>query len=745
MRTTRTLSIVLFGFAALAARRAEAQQVTVLIDQTMMAVPANGTINCGGPKIGGSTMTAIDLKNTGGAQLSISNITMGGPQAAEFQISQFAPPVKLAPNTPLPMTITFAPLMMGTRTATMTIASNDQNNPNFTVNLVGTSGDPSISLDTGTAAFGNQRVNVPSMPQAINITNSGFGDLMITSIGTTGQAAKDFTVTDAKGNPIMPFTVKPMTSTPFNVTFTPSALGNRSAQIVVSSSDPNNPTRFVNVLGTGTMAMLSVMTPMGCPNCKLDFGDANIYAPSMPKTIVLQNAGNDAANVKSITFGKGQMSNFSLSLPPPLPAKIPAAVNGMNGTLSINVVALPLTLGAVMDSVTITTDDPNPGNATFTVPLTANGVGGSITATPNFADFGTWPTGKTSDPISIMLTNTGTADLNVMTMALAGNNPDVFTITPDPMAFMPTPLMPGMSLPLTITFSPVVAMTHSAQLVITTDDPKAKTLQIPLDGVGGTGPQVAFNPPSLDFGLVAVGATAGPTAITITNAGGSPLQINSLTLGGASPQAFAIDLMGPFTIQSMQSQKVMATFTPLTPGSQSATISLAIQGMMAPATYMLRGSGQAPMLGVAPQALDFGPVKVGATSASQTVNIKNGGSQPVVIATIKSTDAQFLVDTSATMFTLASQAQTSFAVTFTPSAAAPAMATINVNVMGGVGAALSIGAKGTGVSSGGGGGGGGGGRGGGGCSAAPAPVRTAWPLALFALAGLVVLRRRFRS
>ncbi|MEI6524309.1 MAG: endonuclease, partial [Bacteroidota bacterium] len=79
------------------------------------------------------------LKNLGTVQtLDISNITISGANASDYSIS--APssfPTTINASSNAPLTVVFTPSAAGTRTATITIASNDGVNPNYIINLYG--------------------------------------------------------------------------------------------------------------------------------------------------------------------------------------------------------------------------------------------------------------------------------------------------------------------------------------------------------------------------------------------------------------------------------------------------------------------------------------------------------------------------------------------------------------------------------------------------------------------------------
>jgi uncharacterized repeat protein (TIGR01451 family) len=79
---------------------------------------------------------------------------------------------------------------------------------------------------------------------ATTISNTGTGDLHI-SLSFSGANSTDFVVDSS----IM--TITPGDNAPVQVTFTPLAIGARSATLIVSSDDPDEPTINVSLSGTG--------------------------------------------------------------------------------------------------------------------------------------------------------------------------------------------------------------------------------------------------------------------------------------------------------------------------------------------------------------------------------------------------------------------------------------------------------------------------------------------------------------
>jgi hypothetical protein len=107
----------------------------------------------------------------------------------------------------------------------------------------------------------------------------------------------------------------------------------------------------------------------------------------------------------------------------------------------------------------------------------------------------------------------------------------------------------------------------------------------------GTGTVVSLSPPSINFGSVKVGTTAGPDSVTLTNVGSIALTINQISITGADPQDFAQTNTCGSSVASGASCTISVTFTPMKQGSRSAAVSIHDNGGGSPQTVSLAGTG----------------------------------------------------------------------------------------------------------------------------------------------------------
>lgn len=106
-------------------------------------------------------------------------------------------------------------------------------------------------------------------------------------------------------------------------------------------------------------------------------------------------------------------------------------------------------------------------------------------------------------------------------------------------------------------------------------------------------PYVSLVPDNLDFGNQVVRRTSAAKTITVRNTGGQPLDIDSVTLGGDNPTAFAIlqDRCTGATLDPNKACVISVTFTPLKTGGRNANLKLNDNALDSPQRLKLKGNG----------------------------------------------------------------------------------------------------------------------------------------------------------
>jgi sugar lactone lactonase YvrE len=244
-----------------------------------------------------STAESITVTNPGTATLTISGVSITGTNAGDFSQTNNCSTVAAGSGS-CTIQVTFTPSATGSRSASISVADSAAGSPH-TVSLTGTGTQPQIGLSPNPLSFSNQLINTSSTAESIIITNPGTATLSISGIAISGTNAADFSQTNncttvAAGSG----------SCTIQVTFTPSAIGTRSASISITDSAPGSP-HTVSLSGTSGVPQLS-MAPGS-----LSFGSQVIKTASAAKTVTISNTGTYALSVTSISIGGTNAADFS--------------------------------------------------------------------------------------------------------------------------------------------------------------------------------------------------------------------------------------------------------------------------------------------------------------------------------------------------------------------------------------------------------------------------------------------------
>ncbi|MBI1929652.1 PD40 domain-containing protein [Candidatus Poribacteria bacterium] len=189
--------------------------------------------------------------------------------------------------------------------------------------------------------------------------------------------------------------------------------------------------------------------------------------------------------------------------------------------------------------------------------------------------------------------------------------------------------------------------------------------ELKVYGVVALVPDIIISPPSHNYGNVTVGATADQP-FTVSNPGTAPLNVTSVSLTGTDATQFSIQSGGgSFSLNPDQTHQVVVRFSPTSPGSKSATLSLAnnVSGKN-PFNVSLSGTGtQPPLFQVSPSPINMGIVNKG-SSGIATFTVTNSGGGTLAVSNLMSSNPQFTA--SPTSFNLTAGASQTVTVTFRP-------------------------------------------------------------------------------
>jgi hypothetical protein len=499
-------------------------------------------------------------------------------------------------------------------------------------------------LDPIVLDLGSQKVGTgPGPAQILTLTNEGSADLEVSDVsGDDGQFVVDGSACSAP--------IAPEASCAIEVSFAPTAPGAQFATLTVES---NGGEQVAELSGTGTAPATSVEPGFH------DFGQQLVGGASAHQTFVVTNSGTASMTLGEVELGGEDPGEFELGEDTCSDATLEAGEE-----CTVEVAFAPTSPTGFSAALLI------PGEApTASVGLEGLGVLPAISAFPSSVDFGSQQVGSgagTAEVINVV--NSGSAPLEIDTIALAGDDSGDFAIEGD--GCSGETLTPEGECMVEVAFAPTAAGERGAVLALPSNVP---TYTVPLKGTG-TEPILSVAPTSFDFGSELVGETSDPHTFTVTNAGTAPLFIGQVSLAGTDAGAFAIgteDCSG-FSLEPGEECTVDVTFKPTSGADFSARLELS--GNAPTASVDLAGTGVAPAFSVSPTSVDFGPRLIGAAGAAETVSVTNAGSAPLEIDTVLVTGtnpADFAIEgDECSGETLAPAGECSVAVTFAPTAAA---------------------------------------------------------------------------
>ncbi|MEM7315140.1 MAG: choice-of-anchor D domain-containing protein, partial [Planctomycetota bacterium] len=188
--------------------------------------------------VGESNLRTFEIENTGGGPLTGLAPTTLGLHDADFTPGELGP-TTLNPGEKMTFTVDFSPSALGSRFASLKIASNDADENPFVAILTGTGGRSDINIKIGqtTLASGDSynlgdAIGVPGIDREVTIENIGDFALHSLAITIDGPNAADFSFEDLGST-----SIAPGESTTFTASFATSGFGDRSADFHIASND----------------------------------------------------------------------------------------------------------------------------------------------------------------------------------------------------------------------------------------------------------------------------------------------------------------------------------------------------------------------------------------------------------------------------------------------------------------------------------------------------------------------------
>jgi len=212
--------------------------------------------------INSSASQSFVIANLGTVNLEVDATTLTGANANQFKIESGEAPLTIVPGDSQNLVVSFNPISLGAKTATLEITSNDPDQNILNLSLSGNglpALEPDITVQPNQLEFGNVDLGSVSIIR-ITISNVGVGNLTVNSTNVSGANAGEFII---KGREA-PFNIAPADSELFLISFQPESEGAKNAFIEILSNDPDEDTFSVPLDGIG-VSNLEIMPRIATP------------------------------------------------------------------------------------------------------------------------------------------------------------------------------------------------------------------------------------------------------------------------------------------------------------------------------------------------------------------------------------------------------------------------------------------------------------------------------------------------
>jgi trimeric autotransporter adhesin len=312
---------------------------------------------------------------------------------------------------------------------------------------------------------------------------------------------------------------------------------------------------------------------------KLAFPSTLVGEASAPQTLTALNIGNQNLTFSGVTTS----ANFSLATGCSSSTVLPAS-----GSCMIIAAFDPTTTGNLSGSLSIIDNSLNVNGATQSVSLTGTATTGAVpqlSFSPASLTFAAQGIGTSSSAQTITVSNTGTADLNLSGIQLAGANVADFSIT----TACQSVIAAKASCSVSMIFSPQANGLRTASVLfydVLANSPQS----VSVTGIGGA-PQVAFSPNALTFSNQPVGSASSASTITISNTGSATLNLAALAVTGANATDFSMTSNCGNTVAAGASCSASISFSPHGFGLRTANFTIVDNAAGSTQSVGLSGKG----------------------------------------------------------------------------------------------------------------------------------------------------------
>ncbi len=543
------------------------------VPQTTMTLTPSTLTFGGQPVQSSSSPQIVTVTDTGSTSLSVSNIAVAGDFLETDDCSS-----AIAPNGTCQISVTFSPSASGTQTGTLTVSANIAGGQQ-SVDLSGNgTTQSSIVLLPNNVNFGGQQVATTSTAQQVTISNTNVVSVALTSESVTGPFAIQTNTCSS--------TLAANSGCTLAVVFQPTATGSVSGTLTVVTGQG---TESIGLDGNGESPATDALSPTS-----LTFPATPENTASAPQSITLTNSGGIAlTGIQVQASGDFEVAN--------------GCGNSLNAqsACTLTVQYTPHTIGTETGSVTITDS-----LRSQVVLLTGSGTTPATDIlSPTSLTFPATPIGQSAIPQTIMLTNSGGAALEQLSIQAVGAGFGESNNCGSALGAQST-------CTITATFQATSLGSVTGQIDVSD---AIRSQVIPLTASGEIPAGDNLSPLSLNFGGQVIATASAPQTILLSNNGQTTL--TGIHIQSANSD-FMFTTMCGTTLSAGTSCSIQVEFEPHAVGADGGILTVADSDRTQ--QVALTGTGELANVTLNPGSLNFGAIGVQVSSAVQTLLLSNG-------------------------------------------------------------------------------------------------------------------------
>ncbi len=539
----------------------------------------------------GADTKTIVITNSGTAPLTGLAFSLSGTDAASFKSPVVHNcPASLAASSACTVSVTYAPLTAGAKSAALSIASNLAA---VSVPLTGSADNavPALSLSSTSIKFGKQTVGSIVPPTAITLSSNGTGDVVF---GATPFTSGNAALQTAHNCPV---TLKIGTSCTLTVTFVVPSTPQLITSTVTVNSNAVVPA-VIAVTGESVALPATPYSVIGIAPTALTYAPQIINSPSVAQAVTVSNNGSATLNVTAISLSGGQAADFSLttgasSCSATFPFTLAAKSGATVSSCMLYIIYKPFAAAASAATLNVTSDSTG-GNSSISL----SGTGLSVPVPKPSLNTGVMSyagvVGSQSGQLTATLTNLGNASLTG-TWKITGSGDFIVLTGGTSCLSTGYTLATNANCSVYVAYAPIASGASTATLTFVTNSSIAA--EVSLLGNASAKPEPVANLSSTGSGAYAsvqINKSSTTQSFVLSNQGGAAALLpGAPVITGPDMADFTLVNLCPPSVAAGQTCTIDVSFKPSHPGAHAAMLEVPTNAATGTATMALSGDGSA--------------------------------------------------------------------------------------------------------------------------------------------------------